>query len=135
MTMGGILKGIHTIIITLSFFFFRCEDERFELDVVLEANLSTIKHLEAVQKKIEKWVLLGQIQHNKSATSKLIYITVHVLLVLYMYIQVYILHVHVCTVIVQVQCYSVSLCLSAYVWLTLSVPLSVYLSLPLSLFL
>ena len=48
---------IHTIIITLSFFFFfffRCEDERFELDVVLEANLSTIKHLEAVQKKIEK---------------------------------------------------------------------------------
>lgn len=35
---------------------FRCEDERFELDVVLEMNLSTIRYLEAVQKKIAKYV-------------------------------------------------------------------------------
>lgn len=34
--------------------FYRCEDERFELDVVLETNLSTIKVLEAVQKKMSK---------------------------------------------------------------------------------
>ncbi len=34
----------------------RCEDERFELDIVLETNLSTIKVLEAVQKKMEKLV-------------------------------------------------------------------------------
>jgi len=32
----------------------RCEDERFELDVVLELNMSTIKYLEAVQKKMSK---------------------------------------------------------------------------------
>ena len=32
----------------------RCEDERFELDVVLETNLSTIKVLEAIQKKMSR---------------------------------------------------------------------------------
>ncbi|XP_043933174.1 paired amphipathic helix protein Sin3a-like [Protopterus annectens] len=33
---------------------YRCEDERFELDVVLETNLSTIRMLEAVQKKLSR---------------------------------------------------------------------------------
>ncbi|KAJ8311553.1 hypothetical protein KUTeg_010908 [Tegillarca granosa] len=33
---------------------YRCEDERFELDVVIEANLTTIKVLEAVQKKMAR---------------------------------------------------------------------------------
>ncbi|KAI1889403.1 hypothetical protein AGOR_G00162520 [Albula goreensis] len=33
---------------------YRCEDERFELDVVLEANLATIRVLEAVQKKLSR---------------------------------------------------------------------------------
>ena len=32
----------------------RCEDERFELDIVIEANLDTIKVLEGVQKKLAK---------------------------------------------------------------------------------
>ena len=32
----------------------RCEDERFELDVVLEMNLSTIRYLEALQKEMAK---------------------------------------------------------------------------------
>ncbi|XP_063311500.1 paired amphipathic helix protein Sin3b [Pelobates fuscus] len=32
----------------------RCEDERFELDVVLETNLATIRVLESVQKKISR---------------------------------------------------------------------------------
>jgi len=31
---------------------YRCEDERFELDVVIETNTSTIRILEAVQKKM-----------------------------------------------------------------------------------
>nr|KAF6388823.1 SIN3 transcription regulator family member A [Myotis myotis] len=31
---------------------YRCEDERFELDVVLETNLATIRVLEAIQKKL-----------------------------------------------------------------------------------
>ncbi|EDO41458.1 predicted protein, partial [Nematostella vectensis] len=35
-------------------YIFRCEDERFELDVVLESNLSTIRVLEAVQKKLQR---------------------------------------------------------------------------------
>lgn len=35
-------------------YIYRCEDERFELDVVLETNLSTIRVLEAVQKKIHR---------------------------------------------------------------------------------
>ncbi|XP_019864517.1 PREDICTED: paired amphipathic helix protein Sin3a [Amphimedon queenslandica] len=35
-------------------YIFRCEDERFELDVVLETNLSTIKVLEAIQKKMSR---------------------------------------------------------------------------------
>ena len=34
----------------------RCEDERFELDVVLENNLSTIRYLEGLQKKMGKYV-------------------------------------------------------------------------------
>ena len=33
---------------------YKCEDERFELDVVLETNLSAIKCLEAVQKKMSR---------------------------------------------------------------------------------
>lgn len=33
---------------------YKCEDERFELDVVLETNLSAIKCLEAVLKKISR---------------------------------------------------------------------------------
>ncbi|XP_028417065.1 paired amphipathic helix protein Sin3a-like [Dendronephthya gigantea] len=33
-------------------YIFRCEDERFELDGILEVNLSTIRVLEAVQKKL-----------------------------------------------------------------------------------
>ncbi|XP_068433700.1 paired amphipathic helix protein Sin3a-like [Clinocottus analis] len=33
---------------------YRCEDERFELDVVLEANLATIRALEAVQRRISR---------------------------------------------------------------------------------
>lgn len=33
---------------------YRCEDERFELDVVLETNLSTIRVLEAVQKRLSR---------------------------------------------------------------------------------
>ncbi|XP_008822866.1 paired amphipathic helix protein Sin3b isoform X1 [Nannospalax galili] len=32
----------------------RCEDERFELDVVLETNLATIRVLESVQKKLSR---------------------------------------------------------------------------------
>ncbi|KAM4619084.1 SIN3 transcription regulator family member Aa isoform 3-T5 [Polymixia lowei] len=33
---------------------YRCEDERFELDVVLETNLATIRVLEAVQRKLSR---------------------------------------------------------------------------------
>uniref|UniRef100_A0A2K6MG11 SIN3 transcription regulator family member A n=1 Tax=Rhinopithecus bieti TaxID=61621 RepID=A0A2K6MG11_RHIBE len=33
---------------------YRCEDERFELDVVLETNLATIRVLEAIQKKLSR---------------------------------------------------------------------------------
>ncbi|KAK3095867.1 hypothetical protein FSP39_020142, partial [Pinctada imbricata] len=33
---------------------YRCEDERFELDVVIETNLATIRVLEAVQKKMAR---------------------------------------------------------------------------------
>uniref|UniRef100_A0A8C1QKG0 Paired amphipathic helix protein Sin3a n=1 Tax=Cyprinus carpio TaxID=7962 RepID=A0A8C1QKG0_CYPCA len=33
---------------------YRCEDERFELDVVLETNLATIRVLEAVQKRLSR---------------------------------------------------------------------------------
>ncbi|RWS25812.1 Paired amphipathic helix protein Sin3a-like protein, partial [Leptotrombidium deliense] len=35
-------------------YIYRCEDERFELDVVIETNLATIRVLEAVQKKLTK---------------------------------------------------------------------------------
>ncbi|CAN7983566.1 unnamed protein product, partial [Ixodes hexagonus] len=35
-------------------YIYRCEDERFELDVVVETNLSTIRVLEAVQKKMQR---------------------------------------------------------------------------------
>ena len=35
-------------------YIYRCEDERYELDVVLETNLATIRVLEAVQKKISR---------------------------------------------------------------------------------
>uniref|UniRef100_A0A8C4I3H8 Paired amphipathic helix protein Sin3a n=1 Tax=Dicentrarchus labrax TaxID=13489 RepID=A0A8C4I3H8_DICLA len=33
---------------------YRCEDERFELDVVLEANLATIRALESVQRRLSR---------------------------------------------------------------------------------
>lgn len=33
---------------------YRCEDERFELDIVVESNLNTIRILEAVQKKMSR---------------------------------------------------------------------------------
>ncbi|XP_048828741.1 SIN3 transcription regulator family member Aa [Brienomyrus brachyistius] len=33
---------------------YRCEDERFELDVVLETNLATIRALESVQKRLSR---------------------------------------------------------------------------------
>lgn len=35
-------------------YIYRCEDERYELDVVLETNLATIRVLEAVQKKMQR---------------------------------------------------------------------------------
>lgn len=35
-------------------FIYRCEDERFELDVVIETNSSTIRVLEGVQKKLSR---------------------------------------------------------------------------------
>lgn len=35
-------------------YIYRCEDERFELDIVIESNLLTIRVLEAVRGKIEK---------------------------------------------------------------------------------
>lgn len=35
-------------------YIYRCEDERFELDVVVETNLSTIRILEAIQKKLQR---------------------------------------------------------------------------------
>ncbi|XP_043231433.1 paired amphipathic helix protein Sin3b-like isoform X2 [Amphibalanus amphitrite] len=35
-------------------YIYRCEDERFELDMVLETNLSTIRILEGVQKKLSR---------------------------------------------------------------------------------
>lgn len=35
-------------------FIYRCEDERFELDVVIETNSATIKVLEGVQKKLSR---------------------------------------------------------------------------------
>ena len=34
----------------------RCEDERFELDIVLDTNLSTIRIFEALQKKFSRSV-------------------------------------------------------------------------------
>ena len=36
----------------------RCEDERFELDIVLDTNLSTIRIFEALQKKISRFFSL-----------------------------------------------------------------------------
>ena len=35
-------------------YIYKCEDERFELDIVVEANLSTIKVLEGIQKKLSR---------------------------------------------------------------------------------
>lgn len=35
-------------------YIYRCEDERFELDIVIESNLLTIRVLESVKRKIEK---------------------------------------------------------------------------------
>ncbi|XP_046897367.1 paired amphipathic helix protein Sin3a-like isoform X2 [Hypomesus transpacificus] len=41
---------------------YRCEDERFELDVVLETNLATIRALETVQKRISRMSAEEQIK-------------------------------------------------------------------------
>lgn len=35
-------------------YIYRCEDERFELDVVIETNAATIRVLEGVQKKLSR---------------------------------------------------------------------------------
>ena len=32
----------------------RCEDERFELDAVLETNLSTVRVFESIQRRMEQ---------------------------------------------------------------------------------
>ncbi|KAL3065822.1 hypothetical protein OYC64_015875 [Pagothenia borchgrevinki] len=47
---------------------YRCEDERFELDVVLEANLSTIRALEAVQRKISRMSAEEQLRFKMDNT-------------------------------------------------------------------
>nr|XP_022306846.1 paired amphipathic helix protein Sin3a-like isoform X1 [Crassostrea virginica]XP_022306847.1 paired amphipathic helix protein Sin3a-like isoform X1 [Crassostrea virginica] len=44
---------------------YRCEDERFELDVVIETNLATIRCLEAVQKK------MGRMSSEEAAKFRL----------------------------------------------------------------
>lgn len=38
-------------------YIYRCEDERFELDIVIESNALTVRVLEAVKRKIEKMSL------------------------------------------------------------------------------
>lgn len=38
-------------------YIYRCEDERFELDIVIESNLLTIRVLEAIRRKIDKMSL------------------------------------------------------------------------------
>uniref|UniRef100_A0A672PUI2 Paired amphipathic helix protein Sin3a n=1 Tax=Sinocyclocheilus grahami TaxID=75366 RepID=A0A672PUI2_SINGR len=47
---------------------YRCEDERFELDVVLETNLATIRVLEAVQKKLSRMSAEEQVKFRLDNT-------------------------------------------------------------------
>lgn len=56
---------------------YRCEDERFELDIVIEANAATIKVLESVQKKLSRMnpdeVSKFRLDNRLSGTSDVIY--------------------------------------------------------------
>uniref|UniRef100_A0A673JEM8 Paired amphipathic helix protein Sin3a n=1 Tax=Sinocyclocheilus rhinocerous TaxID=307959 RepID=A0A673JEM8_9TELE len=47
---------------------YRCEDERFELDVVLETNLATIRVLEVVQKKLSRMSAEEQVKFRLDNT-------------------------------------------------------------------
>ena len=56
---------------------FKCEDERFEMDLILEYNLSTIAVLEPIAKKIEKMTQeerdAFKLDHRLNGTSEVIY--------------------------------------------------------------
>ena len=41
-------------------YIFKCEEERFELDIVIETNINCIKQLEAVMKKMSKLTPEGE---------------------------------------------------------------------------
>ncbi|XP_072320597.1 paired amphipathic helix protein Sin3a-like isoform X2 [Eucyclogobius newberryi] len=47
---------------------YRCEDERFELDVVLETNLSTIRALETVQRRLSRMPAEEQVRFKLDNT-------------------------------------------------------------------
>uniref|UniRef100_A0A8C7R1C1 Paired amphipathic helix protein Sin3a n=1 Tax=Oncorhynchus mykiss TaxID=8022 RepID=A0A8C7R1C1_ONCMY len=47
---------------------YRCEDERFELDVVLETNLATIRALEAVQRRLSRMTAEEQVKFRLDNT-------------------------------------------------------------------
>uniref|UniRef100_A0A3P8VX01 Paired amphipathic helix protein Sin3a n=1 Tax=Cynoglossus semilaevis TaxID=244447 RepID=A0A3P8VX01_CYNSE len=47
---------------------YRCEDERFELDVVLETNLATIRALESVQRKLSRMSAEEQLRFKMDNT-------------------------------------------------------------------
>lgn len=56
---------------------FKCEDERFEMDLILEYNLSTIAVLEPIAKRIEKMTPeereAFRLDHRLNGTSEVIY--------------------------------------------------------------
>jgi paired amphipathic helix protein Sin3a len=56
---------------------FKCEDERFEMDLILEYNLSTIAVLEPIAKRIEKMTAeereAFRLDHRLNGTSEVIY--------------------------------------------------------------
>lgn len=56
---------------------FKCEDERFEMDLILEYNLSTIAVLEPISKRIEKMTAeereAFRLDHRLNGTSEVIY--------------------------------------------------------------
>ena len=56
---------------------FKCEDERFEMDLILEYNLSTISVLEPIAKRIEKMTSeereAFRLDHRLNGTSEIIY--------------------------------------------------------------
>ena len=58
-------------------YIYKCEDERFELDVVIETNLSTIKVFEGVQKKLSRMSQDDQqkfkLDNNLGGTSEVIH--------------------------------------------------------------